>query len=74
MKSTILERDQIFGSSELEIFKKRGAKAAISDYAILSGGYVSEDYYARNTQKLENRTGWYWTKTDDGDNNARVVS
>ena len=73
MDITILKKDQIFGSSELEIFKKRGVQAAISDYAICCGGFVSSSCYIGNNQKLENRTGWYWTKTDDGDNDARVV-
>ena len=70
---TILESDEIFGTTALEIFKKRGTKAAISDYAICSGGYVSNNDYVGDTQKLENRAGCYWTKTDDGDNDVRVV-
>ena len=73
MDITILEKKQIFGITALKIFKKRGTKAAISDYAILSGGEVSNSEYLGNKQILENRIGWYWTKTDDGDNDARLV-
>ena len=58
MDITTLKKDQIFGSSELEIFKKRGVQAAISDYAICCGGFVSSSCYIGNNQKLENRTGW----------------
>lgn len=71
-----LTEDQIFGNNRLEIFQKRGTKASISDFSILLGGYVSDIFYAKNgnTQTLADRTGYYWTKTDDGDNDARVVA
>lgn len=62
---TFLEEDQIFGNNsidQLDIFKNYGTKAKATDYAILSGAAVVDDFY-----------GWYWTKTDDGDNDARVV-
>ena len=73
---TILTRDNFFdSSSKLEILKKRGVKAAINDFAILLGGYVSDSFYVDHSEKtLSDRTGWYWTKTDDGDNDARVVN
>ena len=30
--------------------------------------------HIENDSSLEGRTGYYWTKSDDGDNDARVVS
>lgn len=71
---TFLTEEQIFGSNQLDIIKKRGTKAAITDFSILLGGYVSDDFYTDGGNGLEHRTGWYWTKTDDGDNDARVVT
>lgn len=69
---TFLTEEQFFGPGKLDIFQKRGTKAAITDFAILLGGYVS-DIHLDGVNSLEARTGWYWTKTDDGDNDARAV-
>ena len=69
---TFLTEEQCFGNDKLDILKKRGTQAAITDFSILLGAYVS-DYHIDNDSSLEGRTGWYWTKSDDGDNAARVV-
>lgn len=69
---TFLTQEQCFESDKLDILQKRGTKAAITDFSILLGGYVS-DYHVDNDSSLEGRTGYYWTKSDDGDNDARVV-
>ena len=60
---TFLTVDQIYGDEKLEIIKKYGLKAAITDYSILRGGYVSSD----NSFVIDsvNRTGLWWTKTKD---------
>ena len=67
---TFLTQEQCFERDELDIFKKRGTKAAITDFSVLLGGWVSGEH---NDSSLEGRTGCYWTKSDDGDTNARVV-
>lgn len=70
---TFLSEEQIF-NNPLNIIRKRGTKAAVTDFAILLGAYVSDYYYTDNSNNdLKDRTGWYWTRTDDGDNDARVV-
>ena len=69
---TFLTEEQYFGDDKLDILEKRGTKAAITDFSILLGAYVS-DYYIDNDSSLEGRTGYYWTKSDDGNNDARVV-
>ena len=69
---TFLTEEQCFGNDKLDILKKRGRQAAITDFSILLGAYVS-DYHIDNDSSLEGRTGWYWTKSDNGDNDARVV-
>ena len=69
---TFLTEEQYFGDDKLDILEKRGTKAAITDFSILLGAYVS-DHHIDNDSSLEGRTGYYWTKSDDGDNYARVV-
>ena len=69
---TFLTEEQYFGDDKLDILEKRGTKAAITDFSILLGAYVS-DYHIDNDSSLEGRTGYYWTKSDDGDTDARVV-
>ena len=68
---TFLTQEQCFGRDKLDILKKRGTKAAITDFSVLLGGWVWE--HAENDSSLEGRTGCYWTKSDDGDTNARAV-
>lgn len=70
---TFLEERQITGNDQLEIFRKYGTKCAITDFSILLGGYVASGYYTSEGIIMNGRTGWYWTRTDDGDNDARVV-
>lgn len=74
---TFLTTGQIFGDNnteKLDIFKKLGSLSAITDFSILLGGYVNDGYHANRLNNLANRTGWWWTKTCDGDNVARVVA
>ena len=63
---TILSIEQIFRLGRLDIFEKCGTKAAITDFAILLGGFVSGDSHASSGNELEDRTGYYWTKSSDG--------
>lgn len=73
---TFLTREQCFESEKLDILQKRGTKAAITDFSILLGGWVDINKYywhIDGDDSLEGRTGFYWTKSDDGDNDARVV-
>lgn len=61
MELTLLEKNQIFGKDRLKIFDQIGVKAAITDYAIALGGYVS------NNDFIENRTGSYWLQDANWD-------
>lgn len=70
---TFLTEEQYFGSDKLDILGKRGTKAALTDFSILLGAYVSDNNHIDNDSSLEGRTGYYWTKSDDGYNDARVV-
>ena len=71
---TFLTEEQIFGSNQIDVIRKRGTKVAITDFSILLGAYVSYYEHVNGDTSLEGRTGWYWTKSDDGDNDARVVN
>ena len=71
---TFLTDEQIFGNNQLDIISRYGTKCAITDFSILLGGYVSSDYYTSEGNTRKDRTGWWWTKSSDGDNDARVVS
>ena len=71
---TFLTQEQYFGSDKLEILEKRGTKAAITDFSILLGAYVSNNIHIENDNSLEGRTGYYWTKSYNGRNDARVVT
>ena len=70
---TFLTEEQCFGDEQLDVLKKRGTKSAITDFSVLLGGYIDDDYHIDSDSSLEGRTGYYWTKSDDGDNDARVV-
>ena len=71
-KFTFLTDEQNFGEDKLDILKKRGTKAAVTDFSILFGQEVSS-IYIDNDSSLEKRTGCYWTKSDDGFLDVRVV-
>lgn len=71
-KFTFLEQEQYF-DDKIDIIEKRGTKAAITDFSILLGGYVNDDWHIDGDDSLAGRTGYYWTKSDDGDSDARAV-
>ncbi len=67
---TFLTKEQI---SQLDILKKYGTKCAITDFSILLGGYASWAHHTSEGKTYKDRTGWWWTKTADGNNDAIVV-
>ena len=71
---TFLTEEQIFGNNKLEILNRYGTKCAITDFSILLGGYVDNDDHTKEGNTDKDRTCWWWTRTDDGDNDARVVN
>ena len=75
---TLLSEGQIWGKrneSQLEVIRKYGTKAAITDLCVLTGSYLCEnkDYNIDEDRSLKGRTSWFWTRSDDGDNDARAV-
>lgn len=64
---TFLTAGQIVGSNQIDVIKKRGTKAAVTDFSILLGGRVGKDYcHIDSDDSLAGRTGYYWTKSDAG--------
>ena len=70
---TFLTDEQIFGNNQLDIMRKYGTKCAITDFSILLGGYVSLSSCTSEGNTGKDRTGLWWTKSSDGDNDARAV-
>ncbi len=68
---TFLTIEQFF-SDDLRVFDKK-RKAALTDFSILLGGTYYDDFYLDNDRSLRGRTGFYWTKSDDENNNVKVV-
>ena len=61
---TLLTYDQCFGKNKLGILKKRGVKAEVTDFAILSGALFD----AENMDGIYKRNGFYWTSTRNSSN------
>ena len=75
---TLLSEGQIWGNSsesQLEVIRKYGIKSAITDLCVLTGSDLCEDTYYNidEDSSLTGRTAWFWTRSDDGDNNVRAV-
>ena len=62
---TLLSKNQVWGRKRLDIFKKRGTKSAITDFAILLNGDVIKETIDGSDYRtnLEKRAGIYWTRT-----------
>ena len=57
----LTEEDLKNGSTKLfDIF---GTVSAISDFAILLGGEVSNSHFTKDGESLKNRAGLWWTKS-----------
>ena len=75
---TLLSEGQIWGNSsepQLEVIGKYGTKAAITDLCVLTGSYLCEDtaYNIGEDRSLTGRISWFWTRSDDGNNDVRAV-
>ena len=68
---TFLTEEQCFGNDKLDVLKKRGTRAAITDFSILLGGFDYDD--VNGDTSLEGRTGYYWTTADTVDDGVMTV-
>ena len=60
---TFLTPEQCSGKNKLDILKRRGTEAAITDFSILNKGLFS-DKHIKNDSSLEGRVGCYWIKSE----------
>lgn len=70
---TFLTKEQIFGNNALDIIGKFGSRCAITDFSILLGGQVSFAFFTNGGYSEKHRTGWWWTKSFDEDNDVLAV-
>ena len=70
---TLLTESQLFSSKSLEVFNIYGRRAAPTDFAILLGAYVSDEFHTSEGKDLEHRICWYWTKNVNYYDSAVVV-
>ena len=70
---TLLSYEQTFGNRKIDVIEQLGGKCAISDFAILLGAYVSDDYFIEDDSSLKGRTTWWWTRTSSGNGDVRYV-
>ena len=76
---TLLSEGQIFGNdkeSQLEVIRKYGIKAAITDLCVLTGSYLCEDtdYNIDEDSSLKGRISWFWTRSGDSANYVYAVN
>ena len=71
---TLLSDDQIWGESQLEVIRKYGTKAAVTDLCVLTGSYLfNTDYNIDEDGTLTGRTSRFWTRSNDGNTDVCAV-
>lgn len=70
---TFLTIDEVY-FNPLDILKKESAKCAITDFSILLGGFVSEEYYVEDGNSRKDRAGGWWTKSPDCEYGIYLIS
>ena len=58
-----LEREQLIWENKLDIFKKINITSTVTDFAILTGAAFLGDRNETDLNEINNRVGYYWTKT-----------
>ena len=66
---TFLSEEQVFGDEPLNIIKKCGKCAALTDFSILLGGEITNNFNSDNFQ-----IGSWWTKSYVGNDSVRIVN
>lgn len=70
---TFLTNEELFGDKQLDVLKKYGMIMSVTDFSILLGAFVSDDYYSSEGKDLKNRAGYYWSASSGGDGYVRAV-
>ena len=75
---TLLSEEEIWGVNggrQLDVLNEYGTVAAITDLCVLTGSnlYEDTDFNIPEDKSLKGRTSWFWTRSDDNDNDVRAV-
>ncbi len=70
---TLLSEEEIFGSRKIDVIERLGGKCAITDFAILLGASVSDEYHVFDDSSLRGRTGWWYLSSSDGSGDVCAV-
>ena len=75
---TLLSEGQVYGDGyedQLDVIKKYGVRASITDLCVLTGGYFynATDRNVGGDNSLKGRPGGIWTKIIDNKSAARIV-
>ena len=62
-KFDILESSYVFGNEKLNFFDKYGVRCSLTDFAILTGGYVYQFNHTKEGTELKDRTCCWWLKS-----------
>lgn len=80
---TLLSEEQIWGETQLGVMRRYGTKASITDLCVLTGCFCFNLPKASPSTafkigienlSLKGRTSFFWTRSDDNDNDVRVVN
>ncbi len=69
---TYLFKEQVFGNSQLGIFRKYGTTCQLSDFAKLLGGFISSSKYNIEGETKQDNTGYWWLRTPYNNNACAV--
>lgn len=70
----LLDIDKIIGENKSTIFKKYGTEAAITDFAILLGGYVSNNEVVYNKKSRKLMSSPWWTDSKEPEDEKLYVT
>ena len=59
----ILESSDVFGDNRSKIFERYGTRCSLTDFAILTGGYVYQFNHTKEGTELKDRACCWWLKT-----------
>ena len=60
---TLLSFENVRGRHIIDVIERLGGECAISDFAVLLGGCVSDSYRVHGDNSLKGRTGWWYLST-----------
>ncbi len=72
LEFTYLFKEQVFGNSQLGIFRKYGTTCQLSDFAKLLGGFISSSKYNIEGETKQDNTGYWWLITPYNNNACTV--